>query len=118
MALQPNSPAKDFGTTIGAPPTDQRGSIRPFGPGADIGSYEEGPPPLQLTATRNGSTVELSFYAEAGSDLSTPTLNKPDVVANLRNNRASGGRRCDFTNHPHDRHVHALQTGQIKKPAV
>jgi hypothetical protein len=65
MALQPNSPAKDFGTTIGAPPTDQRGSIRPFGPGADIGSYEEGPPPLQLTATRSGSTVELSFYAEA-----------------------------------------------------
>ena len=66
MALQPGSPAVDFGTAIGAPPTDQRGFIRPFGPGVDMGSYEQGSPPLQLTVARSGSMMELSFNAEAG----------------------------------------------------
>ena len=39
-ALLPGSPALDAGTTEGAPETDQRGSIRPFGEGVDIGAFE------------------------------------------------------------------------------
>jgi len=40
MALLPGSPAIDAGDTSLAPPTDQRGFPRPFGPAADIGAYE------------------------------------------------------------------------------
>ncbi len=40
MALLPGSPAIDAGDTSLAPPTDQRGFPRPFGPTADIGAYE------------------------------------------------------------------------------
>lgn len=40
MALLPGSPAIDAGSAIGAPATDQRGILRPQGPGVDIGAYE------------------------------------------------------------------------------
>ncbi len=42
MALQPNSPAIDRIPPTGAncPATDQRGVVRPQGPGCDIGAYE------------------------------------------------------------------------------
>ena len=40
MALLPNSPAIDTADTSWAPPVDQRGFARPFGPAADIGAFE------------------------------------------------------------------------------
>lgn len=40
MALLAGSPAIDAGDNAAAPPTDQRGVPRPFGPAADIGAYE------------------------------------------------------------------------------
>ncbi len=43
MALLPGSSAIDAGDTASAPPTDQRGFPRPFGPAADIGAYEAMP---------------------------------------------------------------------------
>jgi hypothetical protein len=70
MALLPNSPAIDFGTPVGAPPTDQRGFRRPAGVGVDIGAFEAGAstsePKLALTVTRNASMLNISFNAEAG----------------------------------------------------
>jgi len=42
MALLPNSPAIDLGDSSGAPSTDQRGFIRPFGDGVDGGTFEYG----------------------------------------------------------------------------
>src|SRR5262249_31156039 len=42
MALPPDSPAVDFGTSVGAPLTDQRGFPRPAGQGFDMGAYELG----------------------------------------------------------------------------
>jgi hypothetical protein len=68
MALSSNSPAVDFGTAIGAPPTDQRGFARPSGSGVDMGAYE-----LQaviqrplLTVTRVSNGLWRSFRAQAG----------------------------------------------------
>jgi hypothetical protein len=40
LALLPDSPAIDAGTAIGVLPTDQRGVLRPQGPGVDIGAFE------------------------------------------------------------------------------
>ncbi len=40
MALSAGSPAVDFGTSVGAPNTDQRGFARPSGLGVDVGAYE------------------------------------------------------------------------------
>src|ERR1019366_6910582 len=56
MALLPISPAIDFGDSAGVPNTDQRGYIRPFGDGADMGAFEYGSvalatPVLNITST-------------------------------------------------------------------
>jgi hypothetical protein len=40
MALLPGSPAIDAGYPLHAPATDQRGVVRPQGPGVDIGAFE------------------------------------------------------------------------------
>lgn len=70
MALSPDSPAVDFGTSVGAPNTDQRGFPRPSGLGVDMGAYELQAPPIQrplLTATRLDSGLWLSFQAQYGA---------------------------------------------------
>jgi len=43
--LQPNSPAIDAGTSVGAPDSDFDGGSRPIGRGYDMGAYEFGSPP-------------------------------------------------------------------------
>jgi hypothetical protein len=67
MALQPNSPAVDFGTSAGAPSTDQRGDVRPSGAGVDIGAYElqqsSAPMPLLQIGWAAGR-LQLSFSAQ------------------------------------------------------
>jgi hypothetical protein len=40
QALLQGSPALNAGTSVGAPLTDQRGVLRPQGPGVDIGAFE------------------------------------------------------------------------------
>ncbi|HEX7858710.1 MAG TPA: choice-of-anchor Q domain-containing protein [Verrucomicrobiae bacterium] len=40
MALRPNSPAINFGSSTNAPPIDQRSFSRPSGNGVDIGAFE------------------------------------------------------------------------------
>jgi hypothetical protein len=70
MALSLNSPAVDFGTSIGAPQTDQRGFPRPAGLGFDMGAFELVASPIQrpiLTIGRAGDSVWLSFQAQAGA---------------------------------------------------
>jgi hypothetical protein len=70
MALSPDSPAVDFGTSAGAPLMDQRGFTRPTGLGFDMGAYELGAAPIQrpmLTIRRVGNSVWLSFQAQAGA---------------------------------------------------
>lgn len=42
MILLSNSPAIDSGDSSGAPSTDQRGFVRPYGNGVDEGAYEYG----------------------------------------------------------------------------
>jgi len=70
MALSWNSPAVDFGTSVGAPLTDQRGVTRPAGLGFDMGAFELIASPIQrpmLTIGRAGNSVWLSFQAQAGA---------------------------------------------------
>lgn len=70
MALSTNSPAVDFGSSVGAPPTDQRGFPRPAGPGFDMGAYELNAFSVQrpiLTIGRVGNNVWVSFQAQAGA---------------------------------------------------
>lgn len=50
MALLPGSPAMDAGTAGGAPSIDQRGRVRPRGPGVDIGAFEHQQSPFIATA--------------------------------------------------------------------
>jgi hypothetical protein len=69
MALLPNSPAIDSGAGSGAPATDQRGFVRPFGGGVDMGAYEYGsyqlgPPegvPGHLNITANANCFLITF---------------------------------------------------------
>ena len=70
MALLPSSPAIDFGDSAALPNTDQRGYIRPFGDGADMGAFEYGSvalatPVLNITST--STNVLLSFTASPPS---------------------------------------------------
>jgi len=70
MALSPDSPAVDFGTSVGAPLTDQRGFVRPAGLGFDMGAYELSASPIQrpiLMIGRVGNNVWLSFHAQTGA---------------------------------------------------
>jgi hypothetical protein len=70
MALSPDSPAVDFGTSVGAPLTDQRGFPRPAGLGFDMGALELNASPIQrpiLTLNRTGNNVRLNFGAQAGA---------------------------------------------------
>jgi hypothetical protein len=67
MALLPESPAIDFGTTDGAPLLDQRGVTRPSGNGLDMGAFEAGPTDtLRFFIRRDGSTVTVLFIGQAG----------------------------------------------------
>ncbi len=97
MALLPTSPAIDLGDTSGCPNTDQRGYIRPFGAGPDIGAYEYGSVPLVipvLSITTVTTNVVLSFTAsptetyclQASTNLSTWTdLNTNGPFASATN---------------------------------
>ena len=70
MALSWNSPALDFGTSVGAPLTDQRGFPRPVGSGFDMGALELNASPIQrpiLTINRTGNNFGLNFVAQAGA---------------------------------------------------
>jgi hypothetical protein len=60
MALLPGSPAIDAGGHVAAPPTDQRGVPRPFGPAADIGAYE-----LCYPVLSRGDAMTLSARYDA-----------------------------------------------------
>jgi hypothetical protein len=66
MALLPQSPAIDFGTTVGAPSIDQRGMSRPFGDGVDMGAFERGVEQVRLFIRVVGPMVEVSFTGQAG----------------------------------------------------
>jgi hypothetical protein len=73
MALLPGSPAIDAGDNASAPPTDQRGVVRPYGVACDIGAYEWSPPSMTIpppTQTAEiGTTIE--FAAQASTFPST-----------------------------------------------
>jgi hypothetical protein len=66
MALAADSPAIDWAPSVGAPSTDQRGVLRPYGAGVDIGAFEWTPPGSMLTLTRVGNAITLSFAVTAG----------------------------------------------------
>jgi hypothetical protein len=67
MALAANSPAIDYGDSSGAPNSDQRGYIRPFGASVDAGAFEYGsyaaPPPGSLTMSGSSQNCSLHFTA-------------------------------------------------------
>ena len=56
MALLPGSPAIGAADSAGAPPTDQRGVVRPQGPGVDIGAFEYEYIPMFTSITVNSQT--------------------------------------------------------------
>lgn len=68
MALASNSPAIDNGDSSGAPNSDQRGLLRPFGDGMDIGAFEYGaiypsPSPMNFNLTASAPNLFLNFTA-------------------------------------------------------
>lgn len=65
LALLRNSPAIDHADPNDFPSTDQRGYVRPFGNGPDIGAYEYGSvlPGADLIASISGNNVVVSFPA-------------------------------------------------------
>ena len=70
MALLASSPAIDFGGSAGLPSTDQRGFLRPFGTGPDMGAYEYGSVPLVnpvLNISVTAGNFLLSFTASPPS---------------------------------------------------
>jgi alpha-D-ribose 1-methylphosphonate 5-triphosphate synthase subunit PhnG len=67
MALLPTSPAIDNGDINGCPTTDQRGFLRPFGSGPDMGAYEYGSaastvPYLNMSTTTTNVTLSFSAF--------------------------------------------------------
>ena len=52
LALYIGSPAINAGNLSGAPPTDQRGVLRPFGAASDIGAFEGGRDPANPSGVR------------------------------------------------------------------
>jgi hypothetical protein len=77
MALLPESPAIDFGTTVGAPSVDQRGTTRPSGDGVDIGAFEVRPAALRLFIRLVDTTVTVSFVGQEGKTYDLETT--PDL---------------------------------------
>jgi hypothetical protein len=71
MALRSNSPAIDFGDSLNAPATDQRGFPRPSGNGVDIGAFERGAtagttPNLGIQLQSNGRV--LIWFVDGSSN--------------------------------------------------
>jgi uncharacterized repeat protein (TIGR03803 family) len=87
MALMFGSPAINAGTAIGAPATDQRGVIRPQGPGVDMGAFEYQYVPV-ITGAKFHSATE--FWLQMSGLLPTQAF-KLQTSTNLLN-------WCDFTN--------------------
>ena len=69
MALLPGSPAIDAGNNASAPPTDQRGVLRPVGANCDIGAYEFSPP--SITSSPITQTAEAGSMAEFSVEAGT-----------------------------------------------
>ena len=89
MALGPGSAAIDAATSSGCPTTDQRGVLRPFGAGCDIGAYEAAtldatPPVITVPATvvadaTSAAGAVVSYAASANDDIdgSVPVVCTP-----------------------------------------
>jgi hypothetical protein len=88
-SLHHTSPAVDFGTAIGAPPTDQRGFPRPSGLGVDIGAYELQAAPIQrpLLTRTVGNRLWLSFQAQYAA---TYVLQKSTTLTNWTDTEVIG----------------------------
>jgi hypothetical protein len=82
------SPAIDGAPVEGCPATDQRGAVRPFGPGCDIGAYERAAPLAAITvpaATVQGTvnpyaraaTYHFEFGTTAAYGSATPDVTLP-----------------------------------------
>jgi fibronectin-binding autotransporter adhesin len=70
MPLLPGSPALDNADNSAAPPTDQRGRTRPYGPAADIGAFESSPPYV-IVGRFFGLDVSDSILATLDGTLNT-----------------------------------------------
>jgi hypothetical protein len=66
MALLAGSPAIDAGDPSAAPPTDQRGALRPIGPAPDIGAYEYGWPAVLRVSPAGVTGLDISVVGNAG----------------------------------------------------
>jgi hypothetical protein len=71
MALLAGSPAIDAADAASCPETDQRGLIRPFGAGCDIGAFESSPPYTILGRITGYTTPASGITLSVGSS-STP----------------------------------------------
>lgn len=82
MALPPGSPAIDAGDTAAAPPTDQRGYVRPAGAAADIGAFEFGAAPAVVLAIRQtaASTLEVQGQWAIGTNQTCRLLSSTDML--------------------------------------
>jgi hypothetical protein len=98
MALNPDSPAIDFGDSAGLPNTDQRGFARSYGDGPDIGTYEYGSDQVQIlyitsqsncfviTYTGYPASPSITYHLQTSTNLSTWTdINTNGPFDNLTN---------------------------------
>jgi hypothetical protein len=72
LPLLLGSPAINGGETTSAPPTDQRGRARPYGPASDIGAYESSPPYV-IRGRVSGFTLADEVTVSAGATITTTT---------------------------------------------
>ena len=112
MALLPDSPAIDSGDSVDFPSTDQRGFVRPFGEGPDMGAYEyqsDQVQSLSITSLSNSVVVTFTGYPasppvtyilQASADLSTWTdisTNGPfDDSTNISQTISNQGSALEF----------------------
>ena len=118
MALLPDSPAIDFGDSSGAPATDQRGVVRPFGDGVDMGAYEYGPYQpfiLYLNTAPTAGNVLLSFTASLPGSYrlqASTNLNKIVVgwIGFYRSSVWFGQPRVENVHKPEENHVSSVSS--------
>ena len=102
MPLLTGSPALDNADNSAAPPTDQRGRTRPYGPSADIGAFESSAPYVvvgRFFGLSISDSITATFDGTASTNVSSGgTYRFEGVSAGSHSITASGSQWVIFPN--------------------